>query len=618
MLEPTTTASAIAAIPKLLEGIFTVSKPALTSIKTEFSARFSDCLKKYLENTLSRFLIIKTIVRGQTTANFYDVYHHLNIYNQNSKVLLTKNSDTFFESTSYTCIVGDAGSGKTTLVKHLFIDCVLKRKNIPIFLELRDLNEETDTFQNFISKKILLESSSTDEKLLKKMLDLGRFCFFLDGYDELNGNRKKAITKQINDFVISNKYNKFLITTRPYSDASNLEKFNTYKISPITKEENGVSNFITKQLYDDSITSEKIISSIKKIKNTKNEIATSYLANPLLLSLYILTFQFYADIPTKKYIFYRRVINSLFSEHDSKSKVGYVREKISGLNTEKFEDFLRRFSFISYGESRFSWDIDYVQKVLSKLGTKIDLDCDISNLLYDLKTSLSLWTDDGGEFSFSHRSLQEYFVAWFVKDLSYEKNKKYYQNLKITDTKGSSRRERENLLSLLEEMDNKNFTEHYKIPVLINFEKSIEKFNPGNEVKSFLLFFMESFKFSNTNISKLSDVNIVVRNEVYDSVYFHYEYTQKIYNDLDKCILELLMSKLADLTICEADNPADQDYSFCSVNDNLNIIYQNLTQDLINKIKFLLKKMNDERKKATEFICKVDKADDAVLDFALE
>jgi hypothetical protein len=204
----------------------------------------------------------------------------------------------------------------------------------------------------------------------------------------------------------------------------------------------------------------------------KSAYINSFLTNPLLLSLYILTFQSNSSIPTKRFIFYRRVIEALFSEHDSRTKIGYVREKRSKLSQEEFEEVLQRFCFITFFEHTYDFEKDYLVQKLDLIKKKHEaVKFENNELIDDLKLSVSLWTEDNGVLSFAHRSLQEYFAALFLKNLTEAKKQDVYRKILI-DNPGEESSNLSNFLSLCEEMDAINFYKYLLIPFydqILNF-----------------------------------------------------------------------------------------------------------------------------------------------------
>lgn len=364
------------------------------------------------------------------------------------------------------------------------------------------------------------------------MLKSGAFLFFLDGYDEIAGEHKKSITEGINNFIEKYSENRFMLTTRPYSDIGQIPLFHNYRIEQLSNNNGDIDRFIDKQLKDEP----ELASQIKKsIKDTKSDYINSFLVNPLLLSLYILTYQSNASVPTKKYVFYRRVINALFSEHDSKSKLGFEREKKCNLQQEDFEKILKAFCFISYFDNKFSFEFDDLSSRLDVIRKGIaNLKFSNNHFIHDMKVAISLWTEDGGVISFAHRSLQEYFAALFIKDLDDQNKEKVYMKVLKHSENIRTINEIRNFLSLCEEMDEANFNKHYAIPILKEIQSAVTGRNPLNKFLGFfangvVVIFSED-KPTPTPYRHYASVN----EAVYKSIYFHFPFTIKLNNEISK------------------------------------------------------------------------------------
>ncbi|PHS63378.1 MAG: hypothetical protein COB12_09520 [Flavobacterium sp.] len=339
------------------------SKSIFNDLSDEGSQLLKTGLKRYLSKQKDKYSHLKTLLKGNTPVFLYDIYYPLKL-EKSDEIIKTDVISNVFEKTNYVTIIGDAGSGKSTLVKHLFLNSIYTKYAIPILIELRYLNDYENDLESYIIDKVLENKIAENPKILERLLEKGKFVFFLDGYDELNSEVKSKIIENLNSFINQYSENKFILTTRPFSDIEHLQIFHNYNVKKLSLEDGEIEGFIHKQLEKENQLAKKIYESIN---SNKSEYIQSFLTNPLLLSLYILTFQSNASVPAKKYIFYRRVIQALFSEHDSKTKLGFVREKLSGLKQEEFEDILKIFCFISYFESRFNWDMDYILDKFNKI-----------------------------------------------------------------------------------------------------------------------------------------------------------------------------------------------------------------------------------------------------------
>lgn len=497
-------------------------------------------LKNYLTKQRDKYSHIKTLLKGNTPVYLYDIYYPLKLENRD-ETILTNSISNLFTKSNYITIIGDAGSGKSTLVKHLFLNAIFEKYKIPLIVELRYLNNESKSLEEYIKAIITLNKISVNPLILDRFLENGKFVFFLDGYDELDAKAKEIITKQLNDFV--NKYDKnnYILTSRPYSDIEHLPLFVNIAMKDLSLEDGDIKGFIYKQLNEELEIADKII---KSIEQGNSEYIESFLKNPLLLTLYILTFQSYASIPDKKYIFYRRVINALFSEHDSKTKLGFVREKLCGLNQEQFEVVLKAFSFISYFDNQFAFERDYVTHKLQIIKSKhSEINFDNNKFIVDLKSAIALWVDDNGELAFAHRSLQEYFAALFIKNLQVDENKRVYERIisRFAESKDRPMREMENLLSLLSEMDEFNYCQHYYLPTLKVLKGYFNDYEHTS--RQFINFLTDGIAFySNTKLLSMNkkeskddvferpDFRLLVKDDVNKTITVHIEYTRPLYN----------------------------------------------------------------------------------------
>lgn len=361
-------------------------------------------------------------------------------------------------------IIGSAGSGKSTLIKNLFIDSIKSNFKIPIKIELRYLNEFNGSLLEYINNMVFkLQKLGTHDRIIERLLGSGDFIFFLDGYDEVSSSKKAKVTKEIDDMVKVYNKNYYLLSSRPYTEIELLPLFVNYLVCDLSESE--ISEFIEKQIEERELSSRMI----EAIGLEANKSYKSFLSNPLLLSMFILTFQSYSNIPQKRSQFYSQVFDTLYSTHDSMSKMAFVREKESGLSRDQFVEILKLFSFLSFFEEKFIFSKIYIEEKFSAIKTKkqkLHFDSDI--LLKDLQIAISILTKEGTDYVFPHRSLQEYFAATYIAFLEESNKKTIYTKILNSLSKESSTKltARENFYSLLAELDERSAIEFLIIPYL--------------------------------------------------------------------------------------------------------------------------------------------------------
>lgn len=446
------------------------TKSLVSDVTDELYQLINGNVNKYFKSQIKLYKTLKNILYGSSPVDIYKFYFPIKI---KPPITLQWHTDTssvsnVFCRTNFVTLIGDAGCGKTTLTKFLFLNCLETKYAIPILIELRNLNDSELSFITYLKDNILFSKLFENENIYERFLEKGKFVFFIDGYDELNYEIKGKATKDIIKFVEKYPNNKYLITSRPHSNAEGISIFNNYKVLPLCDDE--VKAFIDLQLSNEIEIAERIKNSIKQAKERNIE---EFLSNPLLLSLYILTFQRNADIPNSKHIFYRRVVQTLFLEHDSVSKSGFIRPTKTQLAQEQFEDILKKVSFVSYFNGKFNFSLDYLIPLLNKIKQKSpDLKFDNNKLIEDLK-SLSLWVEDSGVLSFNHRSIQEYYSALYIMELDGESKTVIYSKIRNSIIENQVG-EIEHLLSLCKELDEIDYLKFFYIPVVSKFLSCIK------------------------------------------------------------------------------------------------------------------------------------------------
>jgi predicted NACHT family NTPase len=440
-------------------------------LKEEWNYHTKDKINQYLTSMMQRYGEVKTILHGNNPRPFYEVYYPLSL-SINGRLISSDATTSLFRRRQALIITADAGSGKSMLVKHLFNSSINLSYKIPFVIELRYLNSSNDTLDKFIDDQISLHVTASS-RIKRRLLEEGKFIFFLDGYDEVKIDKKQEVVRSLKEMHERYTSCKYLISTRPYTDLEMLSNLSTMHILPLSKSD--VEKFISQQIVDGEL-SEKIIQSVSEAGNSR---LSSFLKNPLLLTLYILTYKNSSEIPSKASVFYRRVIDSLFIEHDSKTKVGFQRERRSGISYDKFYDVMRKFSFVSFFDDQFAFEKLYASDLIQRIISK-DTACQFKpeDLIEDLKLSFSFWIDDSGTISFAHKSLQEYFCALYIHDLDDGNKQKIYQKLL---RKAGEVSDQFNILSILEEIDTCAYLQHYFIPVLADLKRLLDESNSVSE-----------------------------------------------------------------------------------------------------------------------------------------
>ena len=346
----------------------------------------------------------------------YDFYMPLNLetftYRKYDEISTTstESCSVLFKENKNIAVIGTAGSGKSTLVKHLIVDTIKSNFAIPILIELRELNraDYSGDLLKYISVEIFdYYKIGNKENIVDSALFKGGFLFILDGYDELSQNSLSKATSLIQKFTVKYGKNYFLITSRPFTNIESLKSFTNYQIKGLTVPEQ--DELIKKLLKDNNFVQERII---KEKSKKENSSYLTFLQNPLLLSLFIITFEYHPTLPKKKSLFYEKVFQTLYEKHNSITKVNFNAEFYSKLSEDEFRIVIELFSFISYFQNLYEFTSNDIRKILNEVKRKYSvLDLDSSLFTKDALENVCIWFNDGNYYTFAHRSLQEYFTV---------------------------------------------------------------------------------------------------------------------------------------------------------------------------------------------------------------
>lgn len=471
------------------EPLFNVTK----DFKEEFVNAFNSGLNNYLENYYDKYSKTKTFIYREERVDFYDIFYPVTLSQKGQKLGNITDLKELFKNGNFLTIIGSAGSGKSMLMKHIFLSTIKQSFRIPIVVELRNLNDFNGTLFDYISEIILRNRLNSSKKIIQRALNDGSFLFLFDGYDEIFSSSKDKITKQIEDFVDTYNKNIFVVTSRPGANCESLERFDNYRVQSLSK--NQIVEFINLQYKNEESkeSSEKIIS---VIENPQNKDYKEYLSNPLLLSMFIFTFNNYPELPKSKNKFYWNVFDTLCTKHDSFTKKGsWLHERKSKLLNEDFENILKWFSYITIFKGKYNFDEAYLKSMLLDIKDKLSLTVNHDDLVYDLTVSIAILILDGTDYTFPHKSLQEYFCAYLIKGLNEDQKQKIYSE-KFNHLSSFSTGGNLNFYKLCYELDKHYFTKYFLIPRAKDFISTIDNSSDEKLIKSFMKEFRLSFGFT--------------------------------------------------------------------------------------------------------------------------
>jgi hypothetical protein len=373
---------------------------------------YNKSLKGYLATSIDRCSHIKTpIINRDRPTYLFDIYVHTQIQVR-EKILQDDDFIPMLVGMKSAVISGNAGSGKSMFMRYLFISlCEGGFGKIPLFIELRNLNSfALKDLLAFIYYSVVGTGGVLNQEQFDEGLKHGTFSVILDGFDEIDVDQRKNIEKQI--LTLREKYPDILliISSRPDPDNRfySWNRFHVCQVCPMTQKQ--AAALIQKIDYDADVKRKFL----KAMRENLFETHESFLSNPLLCIMMLVTFKQTGHIPDKMHIFYEQAFDALFYLHDAAKEGVYRRKTYAALSIDEFRNFLAAFCVVSYAKERFSFSGGELrQDILQALDIE-KKKVDTANLISDLVESTCLLQMEGTEYSFTHRSFQEYFTANFI------------------------------------------------------------------------------------------------------------------------------------------------------------------------------------------------------------
>lgn len=380
----------------------------------------------YLRNVEDRYKTIKTLLDPDNPRLFYDFYvcNGIRCRTQESRSMPRQRNFFIIEDatvekiaqhTKFAILCGTGGLGKSMMMRHLMLNAIANfddLKLFPVFVPLKDYDENAASLFEYTYSKIVTFDRSLTESQFEQILDNGSCLLLFDGLDEISAGYRRRFERELDEMTDKYTKNMYVLSSRPFQSFVSFERFNLLYLMPFNPRQ--AMRLIDRLEFrpDEPEIKKKFLSLLEKGLFRTHR---SFTENPLLLTIMLLTFEQFAEVPSKMHIFYREAFEVLAKRHDA-SKGAYKRSLKTGLSVDAFEDYFAELCFRSYNDEKFELTADEFARyynTLSARTTANDNKTTARDFLEDLCSNLCLMYFEGDRYHFTHRSFQEYFCALF-------------------------------------------------------------------------------------------------------------------------------------------------------------------------------------------------------------
>jgi predicted NACHT family NTPase len=169
------------------------SKYKRRKIKNEIE--YLTAYEDYLKQAWDKYSKVKTILFNRQPQELYSFYECIGLEFRNNKLTRQARAKTtvidtsivknVLDYTKHAIITGTGGIGKSTLLKHLFLSSICTKQSIPIFVELRSI-DESESVLDCIYRNVSNLGFNLEKEYFEYGLSCGNHLLLFDGYDEVS------------------------------------------------------------------------------------------------------------------------------------------------------------------------------------------------------------------------------------------------------------------------------------------------------------------------------------------------------------------------------------------------------------------------------------------------
>ncbi|WP_420323687.1 NACHT domain-containing protein, partial [Klebsiella variicola] len=367
---------------------------------------------KFIEKHVQHTLKMRTLINPNDDVTLTDIYHPLTVVTASNGDSISIKDDFILQFSGIANIIGIAGQGKSTILRKLFLEEIKKAERVPFFIELRNVPDGNILayLKNLLKSLHITVTDSNVEYLLQSK----KIVLLLDGFDEIRQETTVQAIQSI--FELNKTYACPLITTsRPNTQICQMPGINNLIVKEIDLEDKlRILNLIDQQDPKSNKTTFRSLCNLL-VENTYFE---QTISNPIMVALLYHCFPYMDEVPKDVTDFYRQLFGVLYARHD-KTKGYNNRERESRIEVEPARTLFSNLCLKSLLKEQYYLDShtlhQHIKNALKSHGYDEKLADAFTNDI--VKITCLLQTDGNDRFVYLHKSVQEFFAAFFISTM---------------------------------------------------------------------------------------------------------------------------------------------------------------------------------------------------------
>ena len=325
-------------------------------------------------------------------------------------------------------IVGDPGTGKTTLLKYLTLQAIDQQlrglPDLPIHVELRAFarSEHCDLleFASYVWQERYGFPQAEALDYIQEKLQEGDALLLLDGLDETIGETTKEsaekpylqVSKAITDVATRYHQATIVVTARKasYHQCTRLAGFAELELQGGRPEE--IKQFVEHQFADHPDPYKRGNAPEIHAKLERTPRMQALVANPFLLSLIVTVYEDRLELPERRAELYKQCVDILLTKWDTSRNI----RRIQAFQPEHQRQLLERVAWHFHQQGQCYFPEHELLEVIAAFLPAIGLPPEQNGrVLAEIAAENGLLKEQArGWYGFLHLSLQEYFVAQYA------------------------------------------------------------------------------------------------------------------------------------------------------------------------------------------------------------